>query len=304
MSFAIANGKIFATAKLESKASPGNQAYWNLTAKVPARGIVSPVNASVPMGSKWRPEALSIGLLAESTGTTTLAFGYAAKATATTVAIAIGNYATAGATNTLAVGSTANVDGIAGTAVGNEAYAGASAVSLGYQANAAAGVAIGYQAKVTSVNGFSGGYQAESKGYGVALGALTLAYDRSVCIGQTAKCENTATVDAIGIGYSLTCKTFGILIGKQATHDSGGVAIGWNAAAKDGVALGYSATVTHANSVALGRTSATQRTDSVSIGARDIESTGPGKGLILQSPDGTKYRIAVANGGTISATAL
>lgn len=38
-------------------------------------------------------------------------------------------------------------------------------------------------------------------------------------------------------------------------------------------------------------------------GSNDIEITDATKGLILKSPDGTRYRITVANGGTISAVA-
>ena len=38
--------------------------------------------------------------------------------------------------------------------------------------------------------------------------------------------------------------------------------------------------------------------------ARDIEITGSDYGYILQSPDGTKYRIKVANGGTLSVAAV
>mgnify|MGYP003643462711 CR=1 FL=1 len=38
--------------------------------------------------------------------------------------------------------------------------------------------------------------------------------------------------------------------------------------------------------------------------AKDIEITGSDYGLIIQSPDGTKYRISVANGGALSASAV
>ena len=36
----------------------------------------------------------------------------------------------------------------------------------------------------------------------------------------------------------------------------------------------------------------------------DIETTSSSKGLILKSPDGTRYRVTVANGGTLSVSAL
>ena len=38
--------------------------------------------------------------------------------------------------------------------------------------------------------------------------------------------------------------------------------------------------------------------------ARDVEVTDSDHGVILQSPDGTRYRVTVANGGTLTTTAL
>ena len=43
---------------------------------------------------------------------------------------------------------------------------------------------------------------------------------------------------------------------------------------------------------------------SIKSSSRDIEITGSDYGYILQSPDGTKYRISVANGGALSASAV
>lgn len=40
------------------------------------------------------------------------------------------------------------------------------------------------------------------------------------------------------------------------------------------------------------------------IGAEDIEITDTTKGIILKSPDGTRYRITVANGGTLNVNAI
>jgi hypothetical protein len=40
------------------------------------------------------------------------------------------------------------------------------------------------------------------------------------------------------------------------------------------------------------------------VGAEDIEITDTTKGLILKSPDGTRYRLAVADGGALSAVAV
>lgn len=40
------------------------------------------------------------------------------------------------------------------------------------------------------------------------------------------------------------------------------------------------------------------------VGTSDIEITDTTKGVILKSPDGTRYRITVANGGTLVVTAV
>lgn len=40
------------------------------------------------------------------------------------------------------------------------------------------------------------------------------------------------------------------------------------------------------------------------VGAEDIEITDTTKGIILKSPDGTRYRITVANGGTLNVNAI
>ena len=38
--------------------------------------------------------------------------------------------------------------------------------------------------------------------------------------------------------------------------------------------------------------------------AEELESTVSANGLILKSPDGTRYRVTVANGGTLSVSAV
>jgi hypothetical protein len=43
-------------------------------------------------------------------------------------------------------------------------------------------------------------------------------------------------------------------------------------------------------------------TDFEAVG--DIEASAISKGVILKSPDGTRYRVTVANGGTLSVAAV
>lgn len=39
------------------------------------------------------------------------------------------------------------------------------------------------------------------------------------------------------------------------------------------------------------------------VGPRDVEITHTTKGIVLKSPDGTRYRVTVANGGSLVVTA-
>ena len=75
------------------------------------------------------------------------------------------------------------------------------------------------------------------------------------------------------------------------------------ASAANATAVGKLAAADHAGSVALGDNTATTGSNQVCVGPRDVEITDTGKGVVLKSPDGTRYRIKVANGGALSAVA-
>ena len=61
--------------------------------------------------------------------------------------------------------------------------------------------------------------------------------------------------------------------------------------------FGYGAVGEGTNTVRLGNTAITEV-----VTSGDVETDVVGKGFILKSPDGTRYRITVANGGALSAT--
>ena len=48
----------------------------------------------------------------------------------------------------------------------------------------------------------------------------------------------------------------------------------------------------------------TSPTSKLTVAVGDIETSGVGYGIILKSPDGTRYRVTVANGGTLSVSAV
>lgn len=181
--------------------------------------------------------------------------------------VAIGNLATAPGNYGVSLGNSTSVSGISSVALGN-----------GAAVTGNTGVAIGYNVNVGNTNG-------------VALG-------------------NSANVSGSG----------GVAVGGGTKVTSGnGVAIGYLAEATNisGVAIGNSARATHSNSAVIGPRLSTSpftattssAADRMTLGYQDVEvvgtgGAGVGTGLILKSPNGTKYRITVSNTGTLTAAAV
>jgi len=91
----------------------------------------------------------------------------------------------------------------------------------------------------------------------------------------------------------------------SATQVDGITTIGYKATAgaANATSIGREARADHAGSIALGYQALTTQTNQVMVGPRDVEITSATKGLVLVSPDGTRYRVTVANGGTLVVTA-
>lgn len=90
------------------------------------------------------------------------------------------------------------------------------------------------------------------------------------------------------------------------TQVNDGTAVGYRAlyGADKATALGSGARADHSASVALGSDTTTTAADQVMVGTRDIELTGNAtKGIVMRSPDGTRYRLTIANGGTVAIAA-
>ena len=75
------------------------------------------------------------------------------------------------------------------------------------------------------------------------------------------------------------------------------------AGADYGTAIGSGANAAHLRSVALGSTTATTASDQVMVGPRDIEISDATRGVILRSPNGTRYRVTVTDAGTLTVSA-
>jgi hypothetical protein len=325
-------------ARRKSVADPSQQANWHLRSPLTVAGQnYNPSNLPAPRGEKYNVTSPAIWTGAEATGANGLATGYNAKATGLD-SFSVGNGAAASGTRAHASGNTSIASAIDAMASGYAAQATqADSVSVGSGALAThtATTVVGKGANSNGAQSVGVGSLAKPGINGVALGYNTSTGTRGIAIGWGSKTTD-GTADGIAIGYGLTASSWCVLMGNSATATDGGIAIGRTCVARDGISIGYQATQVgtiskctllgratsvsasngtavgdsaviasgHTDAVALGQGSATQRSASVAVGPRDIESTGPGKGLILQSPDGTKYRIAVANGGAISAVAV
>lgn len=99
----------------------------------------------------------------------------------------------------------------------------------------------------------------------------------SVSIGLVSQINNSN--DAVAIGRGATCLNAG-----------------------NSVAVGYNAQVSGANNaVALG---AVTHTRSSFAGVQELEVHTVGGGIIMPSPDGTLYKLTIANGGTVTVSAV
>lgn len=76
------------------------------------------------------------------------------------------------------------------------------------------------------------------------------------------------------------------------------------AGADFGTAVGSGAHAAHLRSVALGSTTTTTADDQVMVGPRDVEISDATRGVILRSPNGTRYRITVTDAGALTVSAV
>ena len=84
------------------------------------------------------------------------------------------------------------------------------------------------------------------------------------------------------------------------------VTIGYRAisAGDKGVALGSTASSAHNRSVALGYGTVTTAVDQVAVGPRDVEIQASDHGIILTSPDASRWRATIDNAGALTWTKL
>jgi hypothetical protein len=209
-------------------------------------------------------------------------------------AIAIGQDADADGAQSLAIGFDSASDGSGATAIGRDANAqGTDSLAFGRAAAATQSrtVAVGRDASAAGLESTAVGYNASSAGTGdVAIGGSSSANNSSVAVGRNTE-ANSLWTTAVGFGAKAT--------------DNQATAFGRDAQAiREAVALGPDTRASHQGSVAIGYESETTATAQVMVGPRDIEITDDGRGLILQSPDKSRWRVTIDNDGVLQTTKL
>lgn len=168
-----------------------------------------------------------------------------------------------------------------GQEAGQNTTTGAGNVYIGYTAGksgntAQNNVGIGNNALNASITGTA------NVSLGYVTGAFITAANYTVNIGANAGSYNADASNRISGNYNVYIgpNTKGSINGTTNENVFGNGAVG------EGT-----------NTVRLGNTAITEV-----VTSGDVETDTIGKGFILKSPDGTRYRITVANGGALSAT--
>jgi hypothetical protein len=196
----------------------------------------------------------------------------------------------------VAVGFGANAPGTNGVSVGPQSASGIRGVSVGGGAKSSRnGYASGWNANsvtTSSVGAYASGKDANTGGYarGTAVGnATSIRLTNGTAIGHGA----SADLDGTATGYSSDAERNSVANGSQA-HCTG-----WFS-----VCVGASSNCPHENSVVVGYDTDSTADFQVMVGGRDVEITDSAKGLVLQSPDGTRWRVTIDNTGTLQTASL
>lgn len=113
--------------------------------------------------------------------------------------------------------------------------------------------------------------------------------DESIAIGPNGPSATAPGALAVGNGAEAS-GTNATVLGAGSVIADGGTAIGWGTA------------VAHAHSSAFGTQASTTRTHQVVLGDATDFVEIPGDGIVLTSPDGTRYLVVVNNGGSLSSS--
>lgn len=141
---------------------------------------------------------------------------------------------------------------------------------------------------------------------GDALGNTGTASANSIAIGNNYSISLDFRGNSVSLGNGVYPSARGTYIGNGAFHNLGG--------AEKGVALGFNAQTSQADCTSLGADTLTTAVGSTAIGKgvtaaiantaslKELEVQTVGGGITMYSPDGTAYKLTVANGGTLVIT--
>ena len=179
-----------------------------------------------------------------------------------------------------------------------------------YNTTGLGGVFLGYEAGYNSTTALGNVY------VGFQAGKAGTSGQSNVAIGNSAAVSNVTGLGNVSIGYTAglnsTDSDYTVNLGANAGNlnadGSNRIAGNYNTyigtntrgsinnTTNENV-FGNGAVGEGTNTVRLGNTAVTEV-----VTSGDVETDTIGKGFILKSPDGTRYRITVANGGALSAT--
>jgi hypothetical protein len=187
-------------------------------------------------------------------------------------------------------------------------------IGIGYIArcNYNYGIGIGYNSYGNYDYGIGIGANAQSNCcYGIGIGYYANNnYCYGIGIGYVA---NNNYCYAIGIGAcSSNNQPYSVAIGACTYAANSAVVLGYCARAnnQNSIAIGCNAIANAQNSIAIGPGTVNNYSGTVSFGnytvytAGDFEVTDSSKGLILKSPNGTRFRIQVNDSGTLITTSI
>lgn len=166
---------------------------------------------------------------------------------------------------------------------------GVDSTSVGTNSNSSGqgALAIGNTAVAAGQDGVAAGHNSVAQG------------NASVAVGAAA---TVAGLNAIGLGAAAVASATGASALGQNTAAQGvnSTALGLNAVATQAQAsaLGQGASAGHAHATALGAETATTEPNQVRLGGSGDVADAPG-GLVLRSPNGTKFRLIVDDAGTL-----
>jgi len=243
----------------------------------------------------------------------------------------------ASAVNTICIGNGGIADGTEAIHIGNGGQAGNLSLAIGQGAVAVNGpaIALGRSARAVGSVTFAAGNSStvdsdqsigisgeninmnSSSQRSVGLGRqVTISASNCVAIGNYAQIASGGTgsismaASRVGIGTISAQNSINLAPGSFNTNipvgadraigiGSSGVALD-KVTAADGIAIGTESTSTAVGAVSLGREIVANIVDTVSV--RELETQTVGGGITMYSPDGTAYKLTVANGGTLVIT--